>query len=53
MGAGIAMNFASVGIPVKILDQQPESLTRITTYRIDLPNFSDKGEVEPAAWIVL
>lgn len=28
MGAGIAMNFASIGIPVKILDQQAESLAR-------------------------
>lgn len=50
MGAGIAMNFASVGIPVKILDQQPESLTRglqriASTYQTSV----SKGKLSQAA----
>ena len=46
MGAGIAMNFASVGIPVKILDLQAESLEKgLTKIRSSYQSAVSKGKL--------
>lgn len=46
MGAGIAMNFASVGIPVKILDLQADALTKgLQRIRSNYQSAVNKGKL--------
>ncbi|WMW78906.1 3-hydroxyacyl-CoA dehydrogenase NAD-binding domain-containing protein [Undibacterium cyanobacteriorum] len=50
MGAGIAMNFASAGIPVKILDLQEESLSKgLYRIRTSYQSSVSKGKLNQAA----
>ena len=49
MGAGIAMNFANVGIPVQILDLQAASLEKgLERIRINYQSSVSKGKLTPA-----
>ncbi|WP_375184888.1 3-hydroxyacyl-CoA dehydrogenase NAD-binding domain-containing protein [Aquabacterium sp.] len=49
MGGGIAMNFLNAGIPVVILERQPEALERgVTTIRRNYENSQKKGKLTAA-----
>lgn len=49
MGVGIAMNFLNAGIPVTLLEVQPEALERgVTTLRGHYANSAKKGRLRPA-----
>lgn len=48
MGAGIAMNFANVGIPVMILETKAEALEKgLATIKKNYQNTRDKGKLSP------
>ena len=50
MGGGIAMNFANVGIPVRIMDLNPASLERgLGVVRDNYQRAADRGRMQQAA----